>query len=283
MPAILLVALLTAASAAPDVRPWALANISSDRFESHPAFDPRNGDLYFVRSSPSFEGWRIVVSHCGKTGWSVAEPAPFGGDGVDADPWFDAGGNTLWFISARKTDGKGKKDLDLFRVTRDAAGQWGKPERLPEPVNSTGAEWFPRMAPDGWLYFGSNRPGGIGKTDIWRAKKDAEGAWRTENLGAAVNTDADEYEPLPSADGKRLVFMADGLYQSLADGKGGWLPRTKLPVGVNVNGTEIGALFSPSGKSLMFARDTKGEKSGELFVWYEHGPEDWPPACPKQP
>ncbi len=37
----------------------------------------------------------------------------------------------------------------------------------------------------------------------------------------------------------------------------------KLPAAVNVNGTEIGAVFSPSGKSLLFARDTKGPDSGE--------------------
>src|SRR5262249_38886804 len=30
------------------VEPWAPARIASARFESHPAFDPLNGDLYFV-------------------------------------------------------------------------------------------------------------------------------------------------------------------------------------------------------------------------------------------
>jgi len=56
-----------------------------------------------------------------------------------------------------------------------------------------------------------------------------------ENLGAAVNTSGDEYEPLPAPDGSRM--------------------------------------------SLLFARDTKGPDSGEFFVWYEHGPEAWPPDC----
>jgi hypothetical protein len=43
---------------------------------------------------------------------------------------------------------------------------------------------------------------------------------------------------------------------------------------------EVGALFSPSGRSLLFARDTQGPDSGEFFVWYAHGLESWPPACP---
>src|SRR5262245_53712360 len=34
-----------------EVKPWKPDGISSPLFESHAAFDPRNGDLYFVRSS----------------------------------------------------------------------------------------------------------------------------------------------------------------------------------------------------------------------------------------
>ena len=45
-----------------DVQPWKPAGISSPQFESHAAFDPRTGDLYFVRSSPQFTGWRILVN-----------------------------------------------------------------------------------------------------------------------------------------------------------------------------------------------------------------------------
>jgi len=63
---------------------WAPRGISSARFESHAAFDPRSTDFYFVRSSPKFAGWRILVSRCGKQGWSEPQPAPFADDGVEA-------------------------------------------------------------------------------------------------------------------------------------------------------------------------------------------------------
>jgi WD40 repeat protein len=131
----------------------------------------------------------------------------------------------------------------------------------------------------GWLYFGSNRPGGFGATDIWRARLDTAGGWAVENLGAAVNTPGDDYEPLPAPEGSRMILMADGgLYETRKTR--GWAPRTKLGPEVNQNGTEIGPLFSPSGRSLLFARDTRGPESGEFFVWYEHGREEWPPDCP---
>jgi len=263
------------------VQPWKPSGISSPKFESHAAFDPRSGDLYFVRSSPKFTGWRIVVSRCTESGWSEPQPPAFAGDGVEADPYFTADGRSLYFISTRSLDGAKRTDLDIWRVDRDEKGAWGAPEHLPEPVNSTGAEWFPRPAADGWLYFGSDRPGGAGATDIWRARRDARGKWKVENLGATVNTAGDEYEALPSPDGSRLIVMADGgLYQSQKTKKG-WAARTKLGPEINLSGMELGALFSPSGRSLLFARDTKTADSGEFFVWYEHGPEAWPPNCPK--
>jgi hypothetical protein len=64
MPAICAVLFALALGAAPStsVRQWRPAHISSEQFESHPAFDPRNGDLYFVRSSPQFKGWRLTAA-----------------------------------------------------------------------------------------------------------------------------------------------------------------------------------------------------------------------------
>ena len=146
------------AAVSTDVQPWKPAGISSPQFESHAAFDPRTGDLYFVRSSPQFTGWRILVSRCTETGWSTPQPPAFAGDGVEADPYFTSNGRSLYFISTRSVEGVKGKDLDIWRAEREHAGSWGAPTRLPEPVNSGGAEWFPRPAPDGWLYFGSNRP-----------------------------------------------------------------------------------------------------------------------------
>ena len=171
-----------------------------------------------------------------------------------------------------------RSDLDIWRVSRGRDGVWGRPERLPEPVNSAAQEWFPRLGPDGWLYFGSARAGGLGKTDIWRARED-KGRWRVENLGPAINTAGDEYEPLFAPDGgSLLVATADGYYLSRRDGAG-WAPRVRLGPAINANGSEIGALFSPTGQSLMFARDTGEPGSGEFLV-ARAAPEAWPSACP---
>jgi WD40 repeat protein len=278
---------LTAAATSPptvaaeSVTHWAPPRISSPLFESHAAFDPLTGDLLFVRSSKDFQGWHLLTSHCGPHGWTEPQPPPFAAPGLEADPYFTPDGRWLYFISTRATGSSHAHDLDIWRINRNEAGQWSTPERLPEPVNSPGAEWFPRPAPDGWLYFGSDRPGGEGKTDIWRARIDGKGPWHAENLGPAVNGPGHEYEALVSPDGKRLIIEADeGYFESNHLGNT-WSPRHRLGPQINSNGTEIGAVFSPSGRSLLFARDIQGNDSGEFFVWQPDGPEDWPPACPR--
>lgn len=275
--AFLLLSLLAVAAApTPAPRVWSVPPVSTDQFESHPAFDPRTGDLWFVRSSPQFRGWRLKVSRCTRSGWSTASDAPIAGDGVEADPWFSRDGRAVWFISTRTSDGVKGRGLDIWRATRDRAGRWGAPQRLPEPINSAGNEWFPRLDRDGWLYFGSDRPGGLGRTDIWRARELRGGRWTVENLGPEINSEGDEYEALPSPDGRWLLLSADGYYRSDRTG-GGWSKRVRLGSEINGNGSEIGAAFSPSGQSWMFARSLDDGRSGELLL--VGGKESWPKPC----
>jgi hypothetical protein len=269
---------LLLAAAAPVA--WAPAPVSSPMFESHAAFDPVTGDLYFVRSSPEFRGWRILVSRCGPNGWSAPADAPFAGDGVEADFAFADGGRTAWFISTRTTDGVSKSDLDIWMVSRGADRRWGTPVRLPEPLNSAGNEWFPRWGGDGWLYFGSDRAGGLGRTDIWRARQAADGRWTVENAGPQLNGPGDDYEPLISPDGRRMLLMtSEGYFESRRTGAG-WTPRVRLGQEINANGSEIGALFSPSGRAFLFARNIGGDRSGEFLLAGDPEP-GWPPACPR--
>jgi hypothetical protein len=257
--------------------PWRPPEVSSPQFESHPAPDPLARDLYFVRSSPHFSGWRILVSRCRDGRPSPPEPAPFSGDGVEADPHFSRDGRRVYFISSRADPpAKRSDDLDIWYADRAADGAWQPPVRMPAPVNSAAAEWFPREDGSGGLYFGSGRPGGHGQTDIYRAVPASDG-WRVENIGGEVSTAADDYEFEPSRDGRFAILMSDGaLFRFEREGTG-WGQRR--PVATGREGLHVGSTLSPSGASLLFAaRD--GDRSGELFrIGAEEG---WPPDCPAQ-
>ena len=72
---------------------------------------------------------------------------------------------TLYFAS----DGHGGMGgLDIFVTTIDSAGNWGPPQNLKYPINSSRDDFAIIFHPEEeWGYFSSNRNGGKGKEDIW--------------------------------------------------------------------------------------------------------------------
>jgi Tol biopolymer transport system component len=233
--------------------------ISTGEYESHAAFSPDGGTIYFLKNTADFNHWTIVSSRLQGDKWSPPEVVPFSGRYSDADPFVTADGSKLYFISTRPVDAnKPKEDLDVWVVERKGNG-WGEPRNLGAPVNSPGAEWFPTIAADGTLYFGSDREGGKGRTDLWRARL-VDGRYaQPENLGDAVNSPGDEYEPLISPDGTVLIFMAvrkggqgsgDLWVSYLRDGA--WTPAVNLPPPINSPAFEVGPKVTPDGRYLFF-------------------------------
>jgi hypothetical protein len=146
-------------------------------------------------------------------------------------------------------------------------------------VNSDAAEWFPRPAVDGWLYFGSRRTGGHGKDDIWRARE-RDGHWVIENLGPTINTSANESEFQPAPDGRwGIISTDDGLVRAVATAHG-WRRDRLYP---DQTGTEIGPLIAPDNSSFMFSRDAGAGASGELFIARAASGVGWMPKCPPAP
>ena len=235
--------------------------VSTGEFETHPAFTPDGRTLYFVRSTPAFADWKIWVSRHVDDRWSTPEMAPFSGKHRDADPFVTADGKLLYFISDRPVDGRPKEDMDVWVMKRTKKGTWGEPQNLGAPVNSAGNEWLPRPTADGTLYFGSDRPGGLGKTDLYRARREGEGFAAPENLGPAVNSDADEYEPCIAPDESFLVFMAAGRPDDTGGGDlyisyrkdGQWTPAKNLGPTINRRALDIAPWLSPDGKYFFFS------------------------------
>lgn len=107
----------------------------------------------------------------------------------------------------------GDCDILMLHSVLDSAGQkhW-RIDNLGYNVNSKDWESTPALAPDGTLFFSSNRAGGYGGQDIWYCLYN----WNTKtwesarNAGPVVNTNKDEIGPFVSADGTMLLFSSNG-------------------------------------------------------------------------
>lgn len=128
-------------------------------------------------------------------------------------------GNTIYFSSEsfkeklfEKDKGKRLKygQVSLYKAVKEN-GKWSGLAALPfnSKSYSTGN---PSIDKEGkTLYFASNMPGSIGKTDIWKVTVNGDGTFGTpENLGDKINTSGDENFPFVTED-NILYFSSNGL------------------------------------------------------------------------
>ncbi|MEK0441546.1 MAG: hypothetical protein RL403_524, partial [Bacteroidota bacterium] len=119
-------------------------------------------------------------------------------------------GNTLIYARGNSTSSKDYPETMLFASYFRGAG-FTQPIWM--PVNEEDNWWnsTPAFSSDGAeLYFASNRPGGYGGIDLYKATKLANGDFgNAVNLGPTINTAGNELFPRPTKDGK-VFFASDG-------------------------------------------------------------------------
>jgi hypothetical protein len=126
---------------------------------------------------------------------------------VEFDPFVSLDGRTVYYTSFRPTDGgtEPRPDGDLWKVTRSGSG-WGTPVHLGAEINTAANEFFPSVTADGTLYFNSDREGGVGAWDIYRARKVGNGFAPAAVIPGDVNTAIWEFNPSLTPGGHLLAF-----------------------------------------------------------------------------
>jgi outer membrane protein OmpA-like peptidoglycan-associated protein/tetratricopeptide (TPR) repeat protein len=84
--------------------------------------------------------------------------------------------------------------LDIYRSDKTDKGEWSKPQKLSNLINTNLNEDSPEISRDGnSLYFSSNGLNGFGGYDIFKSTLDANGNWTTPiNLGHPINSAGDD-------------------------------------------------------------------------------------------
>jgi hypothetical protein len=88
---------------------------------------------------------------------------------------------------------------------------FSKPKKMPG-LNSYSWDGHCSLSPDGrTLYFSSERVGGFGGRDLYKAELLADSTWgNISNLGDSINTRFDEDAPFMHADGQNFFFSSKG-------------------------------------------------------------------------
>jgi WD40-like Beta Propeller Repeat len=232
--------------------------ISTGDDESHPEFTPDGKTAYFLKNTPSFSHYTIVISHEQNGKWTTPEVAPFSGQFSDADPSITADGERFFFISTRPVNGTSKEDTDIWMMKK-VGENWSAPEAL-TAVNSETNEWFPTVSKNGNLYFGSERSGGKGRCDLYCSRLVDGKYGAPENLGDPINSAASEVEPFIARDESYLIFAAIGLPDSKGiydlyisfRRDGAWTKPRNLGDKINSVGWDFSPKVSPDGKWFFF-------------------------------
>ena len=186
---------------------------------------------------------------------------------------FSPDGNRMLWGAIGVTGGPG--GWEIMESVRTPAG-WSEPR--PAAFDTAANEFDPSFAPDGaGVYFFSNRPGGLGGDDIYFVPLDpATGRYgEARNLGPAVNTAGDEWAPVVSPDGGRLLFSSGGrggrgrqdLFTAARGPDGAW--QTAVPLStVNSPAEDFDATFLHDGQSIVFSRgDLEGRVALHWAAW----------------
>lgn len=226
------------------------------------AFTPDGTECYFTCNIG--DSSKIYFTKRVNNTWTEQVEAPFSlGQNVVLSS-LSVDGNRLFF----------EKDNDIWKVERTAGG-WGKPQHLPAPINSTSDEHSYYETANGVVYFGSNRPGGLGKSlEIWRVSSQDDQYQKAENLGPIINWTRRNLTPCIAPDGSYLIYTQSNawyehLFISFNKGNNEWT----IPVNIDRYDEGINKHYqnrptlSPDGKYLFFNMHDPDTNEGCEIYW----------------
>lgn len=120
--------------------------------------------------------------------------------------YFQQNSDFIYYASYSDKNATGK---DLYSITKLPTGDWSKPIRLSEVINTPYDEDFPFIHPDGSsLYFASKGHNSMGGYDIFKSTRTAQGTFTQPiNQEFAINTPWDDFMFITDK-GERLAWFA---------------------------------------------------------------------------
>lgn len=150
-------------------------------------------------------------------------PSPINSEYFDCDAKINNNGTSILFVSDRPGatgdehkygeyyHGSMQGNTDIYVSVKDDAGNWGEPINLGSTINTEHAERKPFLHPDGMtLYFSSNGHPGLGRLDLYMAKRLYEDSWtdwsEPINMSKEINSPGNERATIINTFGELAYF-----------------------------------------------------------------------------
>jgi len=140
--------------------------------------------------------------------WVTIQEFPYNNDAYSiGHPALHPNGQVLFFTSDMP-GGMGGKDI-YYSLRKDTG--WGPPVNAGPMVNTSGDEMFPYIAPDGTLYFSSDKWPGLGGLDIFsvRLGNNYKAVSEAVNAGVPFNSSHNDFGILVEPNSTNGYFSSD--------------------------------------------------------------------------
>ncbi len=260
-----------------------------------PGFSPDGRTIYFAQADcrlipdcPQL----LMRARRTATGWSKAERVSLPKAGRVDYPSVTPDGTRLlfsWSPSRPRHAGRNvDNDFDLFSL------ELGNPNAQPVPLDEpdinrirggkvrtlrfVNNETAPSLTVDGDLYFWTERLDGVGRRDVYVARSDGAGGFRTaQPLPAPINSPNEDDGMWVRPDGRlMLMSYADrggeggtDVFVSVRTPRG-WSDPEPLGPSLNSAHADFAARVTPDGKYVVFTSDRpqRGRGPGLYQIWY---------------
>jgi len=195
----------------------------NDQYNNGRASISKYGSLMaFTRCHYKIKGMKKILErqiffrNLVKGKWSAPKPFLLNSENYSVGhPCLSSDGKTMYFDSDMP-GGFGKSDL--YRISRNDNGTWGKAENLGSKINTEGDEMYPFFKEDGQiLFFSSNGRFGLGGLDIFIYALNLSGFGKVYNAGFPLNTRYDDFALNADPVLKKSYFISN---RSKGKGKG---------------------------------------------------------------
>ncbi len=260
-----------------NVQVYNLGNAINSRFDEYFPFLSNDQRMLFFTKRRGFRSdENLYVSNFENDRWrnTRAVGEPFNTDVNEGMSTMVRDGRKMFFTACNREEVLGPCDIWEATVRKDVVERVAP---LEGASNSDKWESQASISCDGrTLYFASNRPGGLGGTDIWYSRLNENGYWSEPiNMGAPINTEKDEESPFITNDGNALYFCSIGhlgrgdqdIFMSRQTSNGIWTDPVNLGPKVNTAYRELGFFLSADGRTGYFASDRPGGFGGmDIYV-----------------